>query len=60
MVKVDVLEYASLFLFVAKPDDIEAERQYIEAERNEKIAVFEVTHTLLSGTRCTRVTWKVE
>jgi hypothetical protein len=56
--KVDLLDFASLFLFIATPDDIEAERQHLETIYDEPIEVFEVEHPILSGARCTRVSWR--
>jgi hypothetical protein len=58
MTTVNVLDYASLFLWIATPDDIEHERQRLEAAYCMKIEVFEVQITTRSGARVTRVTWK--
>jgi hypothetical protein len=55
---VNVLDYASLFLWVATPEDIEYERQRLEYAYGTKLAVFEINHPTHSGARCTRVTWK--
>jgi hypothetical protein len=57
-VNANVLDCASLFLYVATPADIEAERQRLEAERGELIAVFDIAYPTHSGARCTRVTWR--
>jgi hypothetical protein len=57
MINVNILEQASLFLFIAKLEDIEAERQRLEAHYGVKLAVFDVEHPTLSGARATRVTW---
>jgi hypothetical protein len=59
MTQVNVIDQASLFLFVAKPADIECERQRMEAELGEKLKVFQIEHPTHSGARCTRVTWQV-
>jgi len=56
---VDLLDAASLFLWVATPDDIKQERQRLEAEHDRQLAVHEVSHPTHSGARCTRVTWEV-
>ena len=57
-VNVNLLDLASLFVFRATPDEIEQERQRLEAEHDMLIAVHEIEHPTLSGTICTRVTWK--
>jgi len=56
--QIDVLDRASLFLTIATPDDIEHERQKLEAELSEQIAVHDIETVTRSGTRCTRVTWR--
>ena len=55
---VDLLDEASLFLHIANADDIEHERQQMEARHQQVLAVHEVTHPTHSGARCTRVTWR--
>ena len=57
---VELLDAASLFLHIANADDIEHERQQMEAQYREKLAVHEVTYPTHSGARCTRVTWEVK
>jgi len=57
---VNVLDFASLFLCVVGPAEIEMERQRLEAEYGMKIAVFDVTYPTHSGARCTRVAWQEE
>jgi hypothetical protein len=57
-INANVLDFASLFFCIATPDDIEAERQRLEAEHGIKIAVFDITYPTHSGARCTRVAWK--
>lgn len=57
MKQVNLMDFASLFVFVAKAADIEQERQRLEAEHDMPLAVFDVEHPTLSGTRCTRVSW---
>lgn len=56
---VDVLEEGSLFLCIATPEDIEHERQAMEAKHRTRLAVFDVETVTRSGTRCTRVTWQI-
>lgn len=56
---VELLEEGSLFLNIATPHDIEDERQRMEAKHDRQLAVHLVETVSLSGTRCTRVTWKV-
>lgn len=58
MTQIDLLDFASLFLWVASEDDIEFERQRLEASYDYPVAVFEVEHPTLSGARCTRVSWR--
>lgn len=55
----NVLDLGSRFLHVATPEDIEFERQAMEAEYGEKLKVFRVTHDMMSGVRMTRVEWEV-
>ena len=55
---VELLKQASLFLFVATPDDIEHERQQMERWHGEQLVVFDVEIVTRSGARCTRVTWQ--
>lgn len=55
----DVLDQASLFLRIATADDIEHERQKIEYELGERIAVHDIETVLRQGVRCTRVSWKI-
>jgi hypothetical protein len=55
---VDVLDEGSLFLYVAKPDDIEHERQQMEVRHQQQLAVHEIETVTHSGARCTRVTWR--
>jgi hypothetical protein len=50
--------FVSLFTFVAKPEEIEQDRQRLEAEHDMAVAVVEIEHPTLSGTVCTRVTWQ--
>lgn len=57
-VNVELLEFASLFLHIATPDDIEHERQQIEALHEQQLAVYRISHPTRSGTRCTRVEWE--
>ena len=54
----NILEVASLFTYVATPEEIEVERQSIEAELDRSIAIYSVEHPTMSGARMTRVTWQ--
>ena len=56
-VNANLLEFCSLFTFVAKREEIAIERQRLEAEHGLSIGVFQIEYPTLSGTRCTRVTW---
>jgi hypothetical protein len=58
MATVDLLEQASLFLYVASPEDIEHERQAMEALHRQVLKVYDVEVVTRSGARCTRVTWQ--
>jgi hypothetical protein len=58
MKTVNRLDISSLFVFVATPEDIEDERQRMEAEQGMVLVVCEIEHPILAGKRCTRVTWK--
>jgi hypothetical protein len=55
---VELLDAASLFLYVATPADIEHERQQMEEMHKQVLAVHEITYPTHSGARCTRVTWR--
>lgn len=57
-VEYELLEQASLFLYVATPDDIEHERAQMEAKHGRALKVFSIERTTHSGARCTRVTWQ--
>ncbi|MEY9235348.1 hypothetical protein ABIF78_007671 [Bradyrhizobium japonicum] len=56
---VELLLYGSLFLRTVTDEDIEYERQRIEAECDRRIEVYRVTQETRSGARCTRVEWRV-
>jgi hypothetical protein len=58
-VNVELLDAASLFLYIANADDIEHERQNLEAQYEQQLSVHEVSYPTHSGARCTRVTWKI-
>lgn len=53
-----ILPFRSLFLTVVGPEDVEAERQALEAQYHIKIAAHEVAIVTRSGTSCTQVTWE--
>jgi hypothetical protein len=59
-VTANVLDEATLFLWIATPQDIEYERQAMEARHKKQIAVHcvEIVRRLGSGRQCTRVSWK--
>ena len=59
LMEVKLLPYASLFLRTATPDDIEHERQQLEAMHQCKLKEFRVTQETRSGTRVTRVEWEI-
>jgi hypothetical protein len=56
---VEILNEASLFWYLASDDDIESERQWLEAQSDCKLAVHDVTHPMHGGKRCTRIEWEV-
>jgi len=56
---VDLLNAATLFMWVASLDDIDAERTRLEAWHKQDLLVHEITYPLHRGARCTRVTWQV-
>jgi hypothetical protein len=56
---IDLLPHASLFLYVATNDDIEAERVQLEQLHDKGLQVHRVTHETRSGARVTRVEWEV-
>jgi hypothetical protein len=55
---VELLDAASLFLYIAPLDDIDQERQRLEAWHKVDLLVHEITYPTHSGARCTRVTWQ--
>jgi hypothetical protein len=55
----ETLGVASLFLCVATADDIEHERQLLEARYHRQLAVHERESVTRSGARCTRITWRI-
>jgi hypothetical protein len=55
---VELTDWGSLFLYVATPEDIEFERQRVEAEYGRKVAAYRVTSETRSGARVTRVEWE--
>ena len=54
-----VLEEASLFLHPASPEDIEHERQEMEARHDMRLAIHESESVTRSGATCTRITWRI-
>lgn len=57
MKTVNLLDFASLFLFVASPEQIEHERERLEAKHGLLLVVWQIEYPTLSGCRCTRITW---
>ena len=55
---VELLDAASLFLYIADAADIEHERQRMEALHDRSLAVHEIAYPTHSSARCTRVTWR--
>lgn len=55
---VELTDYGSLFLHVASAEDVELERQRVEAEYGRKVAAYRVTHETRSGAKVTRVEWE--
>jgi hypothetical protein len=59
MKTVELLDYASMWITThVNTEDIEHERQQMEAKYHRKLAVHEVTYPTRSGVLCTRVEWK--
>lgn len=56
---VDLYEYCSLFLYIAPEQDIEQERQALEAETGNRLRVFRCRHETRSGARVTLVEWEI-
>ena len=57
---VELLDAASVFMFDSTDDDVELERQRLEAMHGKKLAVHETSYPSYSGARrCRRVEWKV-
>jgi len=59
MVEVKLLQYESLFLKTATPEDVEFERQQLEAMHQCKLQVFRQTHETRSGAPVTRIEWEI-
>ena len=56
---VELLRYGSRFLKRATEDDIEFERQQLEAMHKCRLEPHNVTHDFMSGTPVTRVEWRI-
>lgn len=57
---IELLEKTSLwFTTSVRDDDIEHERQQLEATYDRQIALYRVTHEMRSGVNCTLVEWRV-
>jgi hypothetical protein len=57
--KIELLDYASLFLTLAKPVDIEYEKEQLEAIHECKLEAYRVTTETRSGALVTRIEWRV-
>jgi hypothetical protein len=55
---IETTDYGSLFLHVATKEDIEYERQRVEAEYGRKVAVYRITFETRSGAKVTHVEWE--
>ena len=58
MSTINLLGQASVFLHIADAADIEHERQQMEWQHGERLAVHMVETVIRHGVRCTRVTWQ--
>jgi len=57
---VELLDYASMWITPrVHDDDIEHERQQMEAKYRKKLAVHQVEIVSRSGAQCTRIEWRV-
>jgi hypothetical protein len=54
---VSLLELASLFTYLANPEEIEAEQERLEALHQCSLRIFSVEYPTMSGAKMTRVTW---
>jgi hypothetical protein len=57
--EVKLLKYESLFLKIATPEDIEFERQQLEAMHECRLQVFRKTNETRSGAPVTRIEWEI-
>lgn len=57
---VELLDYASMWITTrVTKDDIEHERQQMEAKYHKNLAVHQVETVTRSGVPCTRIEWRV-
>ena len=57
---VELLDYASMWITTrVTPDDVEHERQQMEAKYQKNLAVHQVEIVTRSGVPCTRIEWRV-
>lgn len=57
---VELLDYASMWITPhVHTDDIEHERQQMEAKYKKKLAVHHIEIVSRSGAQCTRIEWRV-
>jgi hypothetical protein len=55
---INLLGQCSVFLRIADAADIEHERNQMERQHGERLAVFSIECVIRHGVRCTRVTWQ--
>jgi hypothetical protein len=59
METVELLAHSSLFLKIATPEDIEFEREQLEAMHECRLEVYRKTHETRSGAPVTCVEWRI-
>lgn len=59
VMEIKLLAHSSLFLKIATPEDIEFEREQLEAMHECKLKVFRQTTGTRSGARVTCVEWEI-
>ena len=59
METVELLQHGSLFLKSATQEDIEFEKEQLEAMHRCKLEPYRITHETRSGARVTRIEWRV-
>ena len=56
---VELLKYGSLFLKRASEEDIEFEREQLEAMHECRLEAYRVSHETRSGAPVTRIEWRI-